>query len=50
MPGLISDRPCLDITSSIKEAQLALFDYIQVFYNRKRILSTLGFQAPNVLG
>ncbi|KTD10850.1 IS3 element protein InsF [Legionella gratiana] len=30
-----------------KEAQLALFDYIEVFYNRKRIHSTLGFQTLN---
>lgn len=30
-----------------KDAQLALFDYIEVFYNRQRIHSTLGFQTPN---
>lgn len=33
-----------------KEAQLALFDYIEVFYNRKRIHSTLGFQTPSEYG
>ncbi|WP_371923184.1 IS3 family transposase [Legionella sp. 27cVA30] len=33
-----------------KEAQLALFDYIEVFYNRKRIHSTLGFQTPSKFG
>jgi putative transposase len=33
-----------------KEAQLALFDYIEVFYNRKRIHSTLGFQTPSEFG
>jgi transposase InsO family protein len=33
-----------------KEAQLALFDYIEVFYNRKRIHSTLGFQTPTDFG
>lgn len=33
-----------------KEAQLALFDYIKVFYNRKRIHSTLGFQTPCQFG
>ncbi len=33
-----------------KEAQLALFDYIEVFYNRKRIHSTLGFQTPSDFG
>nr|WP_232505631.1 IS3 family transposase [Legionella clemsonensis] len=30
-----------------KDAQLALFDYIEVFYNRQRIHSTLGFQTTN---
>ncbi|CAM4483055.1 MAG: hypothetical protein LEGION0403_FIIPPAGN_02502 [Legionella sp.] len=29
-----------------KEAQVALFDYIKVFFNRKRIHSTLGVQNP----
>ncbi len=33
-----------------KEAQLALFDYIEVFYNRKRIHSSLGFQTPSNFG
>lgn len=33
-----------------REAQLALFDYIEVFYNRQRIHSTLGFQTPNDFG
>ncbi|WP_160116900.1 IS3 family transposase [Legionella sainthelensi] len=33
-----------------KEAQLALFDYIEVFYNRQRIHSSLGFQTPNDFG
>ncbi|MFA6303237.1 MAG: IS3 family transposase, partial [Legionella sp.] len=28
----------------------ALFDYIEVFYNRKRIHSTLGFQTPTDFG
>ena len=35
---------------SREEAQLALFDYIEVFYNRKRIHSTLGFQTPSEFG
>lgn len=29
-----------------KEAQLAIFDYIEIFYNRKRIHSALGFRSP----
>jgi transposase InsO family protein len=33
-----------------KEAQLALFDYIEVFYNRQRLHSSLGFQTPNDFG
>lgn len=33
-----------------KDVQLALFDYIEVFYNRNRIHSTLGFKTPNEFG
>ncbi|WP_058452560.1 IS3 family transposase [Legionella maceachernii] len=33
-----------------KDVQLALFDYIEVFYNRNRIHSILGFQTPNEFG
>lgn len=32
------------------EAQRSLFDYIEVFYNRKRIHSTLGYQTPIEFG
>jgi transposase InsO family protein len=32
--------------ASPPEAQTALFDYIEVFYNRKRLHSALGFQSP----
>lgn len=28
------------------EAKTALFDYIEVFYNRRRLHSALGFQSP----
>ena len=30
-----------------KEAQLAIFDYIEVFYNRQRLHSTLGYLTPH---
>lgn len=29
-----------------EEARAALFDYIEVFYNRNRLHSTIGYQAP----
>ena len=31
---------------SIQEANRSLFEYIEIFYNRKRIHSTLGFTSP----
>ena len=34
------------IFSSRKEAETALFDYIEVFYNRKRRHSSLGYLSP----
>ena len=30
-----------------KETQLHVFDYIEVFYNRQRLHSTLGYHAPD---
>lgn len=31
---------------NLSEARLAIFDYIQLFYNPKRLHSALGFQSP----
>jgi putative transposase len=39
---LIGER----IFSSRAEAKTAIFDYIEVFYNRGRLHSALGFQSP----
>ena len=30
-----------------QEAQTALFDYIETFYNRERLHSTLGYRSPD---
>jgi transposase InsO family protein len=32
--------------SSRAEARAAIFEYLEVFYNRKRLHSTLGYQTP----
>ena len=34
------------IFPSRKEAKIAIFDYIEVFYNRKRRNSALGYMSP----
>ena len=34
------------IFQSRKEAKTAIFDYIEVFYNRKRRHSSLGYLSP----
>ena len=31
-----------------QEAKMAIFEYIEVFYNRKRLHSTNGYMAPAV--
>jgi putative transposase len=33
-------------TSSSYQAQLSIFEYIKVFYNRRRRHSTLGYLSP----
>ena len=30
------------------EARASIFEYIEVFYNRKRLHSALGYQSPEV--
>lgn len=40
---LVTDR----IFHTRKEARLAIFDYIEIFYNRQRKHSTLGYLSPN---
>lgn len=32
--------------ASLTETRAALFEYIEVFYNRQRLHSALGFQTP----
>ena len=34
------------IPKSRREAKLILFDYIETFYNRYRLHSTLGYRSP----
>ena len=36
----------LEIFPTIKEAKTAIFEYIEVFYNRKRRHSSLGYLSP----
>jgi transposase InsO family protein len=39
---LVQDRSFCDL----EEARLAIFDYIESFYNRKRLHSALGYKSP----
>jgi len=39
---LLAGRP----TASRRQTQTAIFEYVEVFYNRKRLHSALGFQSP----
>ena len=32
--------------NSKEEARLAIFDYIEIFYNRQRLHSSIGYQSP----
>lgn len=32
--------------NTIKEAELSVFEYIEIWYNRKRIHSSLGYHTP----
>lgn len=31
---------------TIEQAQLAVFEYIEIWYNRKRLHSSLGYKTP----
>jgi len=44
--GTLKTELVFDTTLSEKEVRSMIFDYIEVFYNRKRLHSTLGFKSP----
>lgn len=33
--------------SSLQEAESVIFEYIEVFYNRQRLHSSLGYKSPD---
>lgn len=37
---------CDDVYASHADMRAASFEYIEVFYNRKRLHSTLGYRTP----
>ena len=37
---------CDDVYASHADMRAASFEYIEVFYNRKRLHSTLGYRSP----
>ena len=38
-----------NVFKSREEARSEIFDYIEVFYNRKRIHQTLGYKTPEMI-
>ena len=44
LKGELCDRLCF---ATRAEARQAIFEYIEVFYNRERIHSTLDYSSPN---
>ena len=45
VPALKAELP-LSVFPSQAAARLAIFDYIERFYNRRRCHSTLGYRSP----
>ncbi len=43
---LKTELPVEGAFATRKQASLAIFEYVEVFYNRKRLHSALGFQSP----
>ena len=41
-------RPCGVTFATRSEMAAASFEYIEVFYNRKRLHSTLGYKSPTL--
>lgn len=44
--GTLKQEGCGKIFENQEEAKAAVFEYIEVFYNRKRLHSTLGYLSP----